>query len=253
MDVDNVIGYEKVLELRKILESVSNKIIPVWHKNRGVEEFKKTCQEYQNKVIAITGFRNEDIQDHQYLIFLKYAKKYNCKVHCLGMTRKKILDKIPFDYADSSSWLQNIVYGKDMNGNKLPKIKNKEDREKQFYHISLSFKPNELDLVNDSLKNIFAFNLRISISSIVMCYLSNMLDIILFEKIKNKIPNKMWVRNNIATIISNCLENYFFTIFAFIGIYDLRTILSIATTTTILEIMIAICDTPFLYLSKKLK
>ena len=86
-----------------------------------------------------------------------------------------------------------------------------------------------------------------------MCYLSNMLDIIVFEKIKKKIPNKMWVRNNIATIISNCLENYFFTILAFIGIYDLTTILSIATTTTILEIIIAICDTPFLYLSKKIK
>ena len=119
--------------------------------------------------------------------------------------------------------------------------------------FSLLFKPNELDLVNDNLKNIFAFNLRISISSIAMCYLSNMLDIILFEKIKKKIPNKMWVRNNIATIISNCLENYFFTIIAFIGIYDLKTIFAIATTTTILEIMIAICDTPFLYLSKKLK
>ena len=86
-----------------------------------------------------------------------------------------------------------------------------------------------------------------------MCYLSNMLDIIVFEKIKNKIPDKMWIRNNIATIISNCLENYLFTIFAFIGIYDLKTILSIATTTTILEIIIAICDTPFLYLSKKIK
>lgn len=119
--------------------------------------------------------------------------------------------------------------------------------------FSLLFKPNNLDMVNDSLKNIFTFNLRISISSIVMCYLSNMLDIIVFEKIKKKIPNKMWVRNNIATIISNCLENYLFTIFAFIGIYDLKTIFAIATTTTILEIMIAICDTPFLYLSKKLK
>ena len=119
--------------------------------------------------------------------------------------------------------------------------------------FALRFIPNELDMVNDSLKNIFTFNLRISISSIVMCYLSNMLDIIVFEKIKKKIPNKMWVRNNIATIISNCLENYLFTIFAFIGIYDLKTIFAIATTTTILEIMIAICDTPFLYLSKKLK
>ena len=119
--------------------------------------------------------------------------------------------------------------------------------------FSLLFKPNELDLVNDSLKNLFSLNLRISISSILMCYLSNLLDIYLFEKIKKKIPNKLWARNNISTIISNCLENYLFTIFAFIGIYDLKTILSIATTTTILEIIIAICDTPFLYLSKKIK
>ena len=73
MDVDNVIGYENVLELRKILESVTDKIIPVWHKNRGIEDFKKMCKDYQGKIIAITGFKNEDIQDHQYMMFLYYA------------------------------------------------------------------------------------------------------------------------------------------------------------------------------------
>lgn len=119
--------------------------------------------------------------------------------------------------------------------------------------FSLLFKPNELDMVNNNMKNIFAFNLRISASSVVMCYLSNMLDIVLFEKIKKKIPNKLWIRNNVATIISNCLENYFFTTLAFIGIYDIKTILAISTTTTVLEIIIAICDTPFLYFSKKIK
>lgn len=112
MDVDNVIGYDEVLRLRKILESVSDKIIPVWHKNRGVDDFKKMCQEYAGKIIAITGFKNEDIQDHQYLMFLKYAKKYGCKVHCLGMTRKKVLDHVPFDYVDSSSWKQQSIYGR---------------------------------------------------------------------------------------------------------------------------------------------
>ena len=117
--------------------------------------------------------------------------------------------------------------------------------------ISLLFKANELDLVNDSLKTLFSINLRVSISSIVMCYLSNLLDIYLFEKIKKKVPNKLWLRNNVATIISNCLENYLFTIFAFIGIYNFNDIIIIATTTTIIEIIIAICDTPFLYLSKK--
>ena len=112
MDVDNIIGYDKVLELRKILEKVSNKIIPVWHKNRGIEEYRKMCRDYAGKVIAITGFKNEDIKDDQYLMFLKYAKKYNCKVHCLGMTRKKVLDRVPFDYVDSSSWKQDAIYGR---------------------------------------------------------------------------------------------------------------------------------------------
>lgn len=112
MDVDNAIGYERVLYLRSILESVSDKIIPVWHKNRGIDEYKKMCQQYAGKIVAITGFRNEDIKDDQYIMFLKYAKKHGCKVHCLGMTRKDILNKVPFDYVDSSSWLQRAVFSK---------------------------------------------------------------------------------------------------------------------------------------------
>ena len=75
MDVDKVIGYEKVLELRGILESVTDKIIPVWHKNRGVEDFVQMCKKYSGKIVAITGFRNEDIKDEQYIKFLKVAKK----------------------------------------------------------------------------------------------------------------------------------------------------------------------------------
>ena len=130
MDVDNIIGYDNVLQLRKMLESVSSKIIPVWHKNRGIEEYKKMCKDYSGKIIAITGFKNEDIKDEQYLMFLKYAKKYNCKVHCLGMTRKKILDKVPFDYVDSSSWLQNAVYGVFINGGKVTREYSKTNRDK---------------------------------------------------------------------------------------------------------------------------
>lgn len=132
MDVDNIIGYDKVLELRKILESVSNKIIPVWHKNRGVEEYKKMCRHYAGKVIAITGFKNEDIKDDQYLMFLKYAKKYNCKVHCLGMTRKKVLDKVPFDFVDSSSWKQSAIYGRIEGKGKVSKEMSKTKREVIF-------------------------------------------------------------------------------------------------------------------------
>lgn len=105
MDVENVTGYSKVLDMRKELERVTNKIIPVWHPLRGINEYEKMCYEYSGKVIAIGGFRNTDIRDEQYLMFLKVARKYNCKVHCLGMTRQQVLDKCPFHFTDSATWL----------------------------------------------------------------------------------------------------------------------------------------------------
>lgn len=128
MDVDNIIGYDKVLELRRILEQASDKIIPVWHKNRGIADFKQMCQQHAGKIIAITGFKNEDIKDNQYLMFLKYAHQFGCKVHCLGMTRKKVLDKVPFDYVDSSSWKQQAIFGR-CNGKQVSKSFSKTNRE----------------------------------------------------------------------------------------------------------------------------
>ena len=106
LDIDSIVGYRRVLEFRKILRRVSNKIIPVWHKNRGVDEYEKMCAEFAGKIVAISGFKNEDITDDQYLMFLKKAKQYGCRVHCLGMARRAVLDKVPFDYTDSSSWRQ---------------------------------------------------------------------------------------------------------------------------------------------------
>ena len=119
--------------------------------------------------------------------------------------------------------------------------------------IGLLFVPDETDMAHESMKTLFSLNLRISISSIVMFYLSNNLDIFLFEKIKKKLPKQLWIRNNVATMVSNVIENYFFIFFAFVGIYDIPTMFNIATTISIVEIVIAIFDTPFLYLSKKIK
>lgn len=111
MDVDNVIGYEKVLKLRKILDQATDKIIPVWHKNRGIGEFKKMVKETKGDIIAVAGFQNEDIADDQFNKFVNYAHHRGKKVHALGMTRQKVLRKVPFDYVDSSSWKQGAIYG----------------------------------------------------------------------------------------------------------------------------------------------
>lgn len=110
LDIDNIIGYDAVLEYRQQLKEVSNKIIPVWHKNRGVHDFKIMCQNY--KYVAIASVSQTDILDKHIKYFVDYAHKQGCKIHGLGITRKKILDKIPFDSVDSTSWIAPFVWGR---------------------------------------------------------------------------------------------------------------------------------------------
>lgn len=133
-DKDHILGYfemdidpaghslELVESLRYILLESSDKIIPVWHKGRGIEDFKAMCTKpiHKDRIIGITGFSNQDIRDEDYIKFIKFAHSHGCKVHCLGMTREKILDKVPFDFVDSSSWKQNAIFGK-FDTLKLPK------------------------------------------------------------------------------------------------------------------------------------
>lgn len=118
---------------------------------------------------------------------------------------------------------------------------------------ALLYTPSSVDVSNESMKTLFSVNLRVSIASLFMYFVSNMFDIFLYERIRKKFPNKLWLRNNTSTIISNCLENYLFTFIAFTGIFDFKTMIISASIASIFEMIIAICDTPFLYLSKKLK
>ena len=119
--------------------------------------------------------------------------------------------------------------------------------------LALLFIPSSEDVVNSAMKTLFSINLRTTIASTTMFFIANMLDIYIYNKLKEKFPKKLWLRNNVATILCNCGENYFFNTFAFLGIFSIPVIISIATTTTIIETIIALCDTPFLYISKKLK
>ena len=119
--------------------------------------------------------------------------------------------------------------------------------------FALLYIPSSTDQVNNAMKTLFSINLRVSIASITMYFVSNMADIYLYKKIKEKIPNKLWLRNNVSTIVTNCLENYLFSILAFTGIYSFSIIISIATVASIIEMIIALCDTPFLYLAVRKK
>ena len=120
--------------------------------------------------------------------------------------------------------------------------------------IALAYTPSEFDYADGSMRVLFSMNLRISIASMVMYFIANMADVFIFNKLKEKMGGKrLWLRNNVATILCNCLENFGFIGLAFAGIYDAPTIFTIAFSTSIIELVVALLDTPFLYVAKKIK
>lgn len=117
----------------------------------------------------------------------------------------------------------------------------------------LQFIPDTSDIVHPAMEQLFALAPRVCIASLIMYFIANLLDVHLYDWIKRKFPKHIWIRNNIATIISQILENFLFVFGAFYGVYDLTTVIEIALTTSLIEVLIALCDTPFLYISHKLK
>ena len=70
------------------------------------------CKEYN--FIAIGGIVTKEIKSSQYNIFLpllKIAQENNCKVHGLGFTNLKGLEKYKFYSVDSTSWLSGNRFG----------------------------------------------------------------------------------------------------------------------------------------------
>lgn len=120
--------------------------------------------------------------------------------------------------------------------------------------IALRYIPSPFDYANDAMNTLFALNLRISVASAAMYFVANMADVYIFNKLKEKMNGRaLWLRNNVSTILCNCIENFGFIGLAFYGIYDIKTIIIIAASTSVIELIVAILDTPFLYIAKKLK
>lgn len=113
LDIDSVVGYEKVLEFRKKLENLTNKpVIPVWHTSRGIDIFKQMCDEYG--YVAIGGIVSKEIKPEHYKalpVMIKEAHKRKAKIHGLGFTALEWLPKCHFDSVDSTAWTTGNRFG----------------------------------------------------------------------------------------------------------------------------------------------
>ena len=113
LDIDKIIGYDKVKEIRRRLERETGKCpIPVWHKHLGKAEFLRMCDEYD--YVAIGGIVSKEISitEYKYLpYFINEAHKRGAKIHGLGFTNMKWLPICHFDSVDSTSWTIGNRFG----------------------------------------------------------------------------------------------------------------------------------------------
>lgn len=113
LDLDSVVGYPKVLQMRKKLEALTGRqCIPVWHLSRGKEEFLKMCDEYP--YVAIGGIVSKEITPDMYKYFpwfIREAHKHHAKIHGLGFTQLKGLTQYHFDSVDSTAWTTGNRFG----------------------------------------------------------------------------------------------------------------------------------------------
>lgn len=113
LDVDVVTGYGKVKELRRKLERLTNHpCIPVWHVSRGMDEFKRMCDEYG--YVAVGGIVSKEITPDKYgalPTLINEAHKRNTKIHGLGFTALAWLKKCHFDSVDSTAWTTGNRFG----------------------------------------------------------------------------------------------------------------------------------------------
>lgn len=120
--------------------------------------------------------------------------------------------------------------------------------------INLLYIPNSSDFASEALKVIFGLTPRICFASLLAYVISNNLDTYTYDFIRKKLPSDkwLWVRNNASTMTSQLIDSFLFNIVAFLGVFDWKMLIELSITTYLLKLIIAACDTPFLYIAKKI-
>lgn len=123
----------------------------------------------------------------------------------------------------------------------------------------LLYTPNESDRLFSSIASVFSNTPRLMISSIVVYAIVQVFDVFMYHAIWEKTtqwskdPKKyLWVRNNVATLLSQLLNTVLYTFAAFYGVYEMRTLLHIILSTYVIYIFTSLLDTPVVYTARRM-
>jgi len=118
-------------------------------------------------------------------------------------------------------------------------------------NIALWFKPAPTDFAQGALATIFSVMPRISLASLAAYGISQVHDVWSYNFWKGRYPGRkfLWLRNNASTMVSQILDTGVFVTLAFWGLYPLKVLGEIFLTTYLLKWIVALLDTPCLYLA----
>ncbi len=118
-------------------------------------------------------------------------------------------------------------------------------------NMALWFRPGADDFAQESLVTLFSPMPRIVLASLIAYGVSQLHDVWSYNMWKEKLPARrfIWLRNNISTMISQLIDSVIFTMIAFFGTFPTHVLVEITISTYILKWIVAVCDTPFIYLA----
>ena len=121
--------------------------------------------------------------------------------------------------------------------------------------LILWFTPNANDYINESLKVVFGLVPRITVASLMGFVCSQNIDVFLYHFIWKRTgsgKSKLWLRNNGSTLTSQLIDTVIFTFTAFWGVYPNDVFVSILLTTYLFKAAVALMDTPFMYIARRI-
>jgi hypothetical protein len=128
--------------------------------------------------------------------------------------------------------------------------------------VLLAFTPNEYDFAQESITTLFSVTPRILIGSLIAYAIAQTIDVYLYDKIRKFTKEKyIFLRNNGSTLVSQLIDSIIFTAVGLTtftslgleGIIDASIFWQVTLATYAIKVVVALIDTPFIYLSYKIK
>ncbi|EPR34895.1 protein of unknown function DUF165 [Alkalidesulfovibrio alkalitolerans DSM 16529] len=123
-----------------------------------------------------------------------------------------------------------------------------------YMQIALLFTPAPDDWAQPHLAAIFDFLPRVALGSLLAYGVSQLHDVWAFHYWKKKTGGRhLWLRNNASTVVSQLLDSTIFCFVAFAGVFPWEVFWQILVTTYLVKLVVAAFDTPFMYLSRRIR